>query len=159
MVIAVLHVVEHAQLLKVFAVLEGTVLDHHLQVGVGVFRPAVGLPEFDGLEVGIALEGILADGDGLVVIVGSGVVVDAHGAVAAEAGGVDARHLCVPNVLVAVGQQAGGREVHVVGIPVAQRLHQALVAGGIVLHRLVLVVAHVAVHGAVHFHVGIRFHV
>ena len=132
-VVAVLHLVEQAYLLQVLAVLEGTVLNHHLQVAVGVVRAAVGLPELHGLQLVAVCKGSAADGDGLVVVVRARVVVDAHHAVVLlHVVGIGTRHSGVPQVGIVrraalVAEQRGGIELLVVGIPQAQRLHDLLV--------------------------------
>ena len=57
-VLAVLLVVEQAQLLQVIHACQCAVGDHHLQVGVGVLRVAGGLPELDVLHVRVAADGV-----------------------------------------------------------------------------------------------------
>ena len=161
MVVAVLHIVVEAQLLQAVAVGECAVGDDNLQVGVAVLRAAVGLPELDHAQVVAMAEGVGGDGERLVVVIRAGVVVDAHHAVVAlQVAGVGPHHLCIPDVLVVLlCQQAGGRELLEVGVPVAQRLHQCLMTLGIVLQCLALVVAHIAVFRTVDRHVGLGLHI
>ena len=157
MVCAVLHIVEHAQLLQVLTACKGTVLDDHLQVAVRVLAVAVGLVELDGLDMRVALDGIATQGQRLVVVVRAHVVVDAHHTVGiVNVTVVDPYHIGVIDGSVIVGlQQVGGIEVLVVGIPdaqvivhhlllvvVGQRLGLVGVAVIVVFHTIHLLVAH-----------------
>ena len=161
MVVAVLYVVEHAQFLQVLAALQGSVSDYYLQVAERVLAASVGLPELYCFQCLAAVEGVLADGHGLVVIVRAGVVVDAHHAVVlVQIVGVGTYNLGIPDVLlVLLCQQAATDKVLIVGRPVAQGVHHRLMAGGIVLHRVALAVAHIAVLGTVDAHVLLGLHV
>ena len=125
MVVAVLHVVEHPQFLEIGAALEGSVLDHHLQVAERVVRSAVGLPELNLLQLLVVLEGVAVNGDGLVVVVRARVVVDAQGTVVRLQVAVVAAHDAgVPDVLLVVrSQQAAGGKLLIVCVPQAQGLH------------------------------------
>ena len=57
-VLAVLLVVEQAQLLQVRHTRQRAVGNHHLQVGVRILRVAGGLPELDVLHVRVAADGV-----------------------------------------------------------------------------------------------------
>ena len=131
-VFAVLHIVEHAQLLQVLTACKGTVLDDHLQVAVRVLAVAVGLVELDSLDMRVALDGIATQSQRLVVVIRAHIVVDAHHTVGiVNVTIVDPYHIGVIDGGVIVDlQQVGGIEVLVVGIPDAQ----------VIVHHLLLVV-------------------
>ena len=133
---------------------EGSVLDDQLQVAIAVRTVAVGLPELNGLQFLTVLEGIGLNGDGLIVVLCARVVVDAHHTVVRlQVVVIGTHNPRVPYVLARVAQQAGTGKLLVVGVPVFQRFHQALMACVVVLQRLALAVAPIAIDGAVHLHV------
>ena len=140
------------QFLEVLAVLEGAVGYHEFQVAVGVLRAAVGLPELDVFHMLVSGNGVPVKGDGLVVVVGAWVVVDAHGAIlAVDAIIVNPYDRGVIDIAVVLRfEERGGAEVLIHGVPGSEACHHVGLAGIVVFHTIVVLCRHVAVPAVFH---------
>ena len=78
MVGAFSYKVVHVELLQVLAILEGAVVYHHLERCVCIFRGRCTVFEHYFIDVLVAAQGGAVYGNGLVVVGGSYVVVEAH---------------------------------------------------------------------------------
>ena len=90
--------------------------------------------------MGVAGDGLTAQGDGLVVIVRARVIVDAHGAApVVNLAVIDAHDVGVIDVAVVLRlEQFGGAEVLVVAVPRDDLLHHGFLARLVVLHKFFL---------------------
>ena len=103
MVVSGRYIVIHIKLLQVLTVLEGTIVYDHLECSVCIFTARCAILEHHLFNMLVATQGSSVNGDGLVVVGSTYIVVDTHFAIfLSKFFVVYSNHLHIPG-LIAIG--------------------------------------------------------